>query len=83
MDIMNVRTWIFFYLICFVAVLWAVFLLVQGTMLWIALTIAIIVIGFNFILIWTELKAHKKKEKMMKAISSEIINQKTDMQKVK
>jgi hypothetical protein len=72
MDVLNVRTWIFFYLICFVALLWAVFLLAQGVMLWIGLTMVIIVVGFNFILITSELKSHKKREKMMKSISAEI-----------
>lgn len=72
MDILNVRTWIFFYLICFVALLWAVFLLAQGAMLWISLMLVIIVVGFNFILISNELKSHKKREKMMKTISKEI-----------
>ena len=72
MDVLNVRTWIFFYLICFVALLWAVFLLAQGVMLWIGLTLVIIVIGFNFILITTELKSHKTREKMMKSISAEL-----------
>jgi preprotein translocase subunit YajC len=72
MDIMNVRTWIFFYLICFVALLWAVFLLAQGVMLWVGLTLVVIVIGFNFILLSTEIKSHKKREKMMKSISSDL-----------
>ncbi len=72
MDVLNVRTWIFFYLICFVALLWAVFLLAQGVMLWIGLMLVIIVLGFNFILITSELKNHKKREKMMKSISTGI-----------
>jgi len=72
MDVLNIRTWIFFYLICFVALLWAVFLLAQGVMLWIGLMLVIIVVGFNFILITNELKNHKKREKMMKSISTGI-----------
>jgi hypothetical protein len=72
MDVLNVRTWIFFYLICFVALLWAVFLLAQGVMLWIGLTLVIVVVGFNFILITSELKSHKKRENMMKSISADI-----------
>jgi hypothetical protein len=81
MDVLNVRTWIFFYLICFVAMLWVVFLLAQGVMLWIGLTLVIIVIGFNFILITTELKSHKKREKMMKSISAEISRENLDKTK--
>jgi predicted membrane protein len=70
MDILNVRTWIFFYLICFVALLWAVFLLIQGMMLWVGLTLVLIVVGFNFILVASEMRGHKKQEQMMKNITS-------------
>jgi preprotein translocase subunit YajC len=81
MDVLNVRTWIFFYLICFVALLWAVFLLAQGVMLWVGLTLVIIVVGFNFILITNELKSHKKRERMMKSISAGINTQNPDNKK--
>jgi Zn-dependent membrane protease YugP len=70
MDILNVRTWIFFYLICFVALLWAVFLLTQGMMLWVGLALVLIVVGFNFILVSAEMRAHKKHEQMMKNITA-------------
>jgi tetratricopeptide (TPR) repeat protein len=49
---MNIRTWIFFYLICFVGLLWAVFLHNQGMMLWVGFAIVIIVVGFNIIFIF-------------------------------
>ncbi|MEI6294072.1 MAG: hypothetical protein WCP36_10330 [Methanomicrobiales archaeon] len=70
MDILNVRTWTFFYLICFVALLWAVFLLAQGMMLWVGLTLVLIVVGFNFILVASEMRGHKKQEQMMKNITA-------------
>jgi hypothetical protein len=70
MNILNVRTWVFFYLICFVALLWAVFLLTQGMMLWVGLTLVLIVVGFNFILVATEMKGHKKQEEMIKNLTS-------------
>lgn len=70
MDILNVRTWVFFYLICFVALLWAVFLLTQGMMLWVGLTLVLIVVGFNFILVASEMRGHKKQEQMMKNITA-------------
>jgi len=70
MDILNVRTWVFFYLICFVALLWAVFLLTQGMMLWVGLTLVLIVVGFNFILVTSEMRSHKKQEQMMKNITA-------------
>ncbi len=70
MDIMNARIWVFFYLICFVGLLWAVFLLTQGVMLWVGLTIVLIVVGFNFILVTTEMRIYKKREQMMKKITA-------------
>ena len=72
MDIMNLRTWIFFYLMCFTALLWAAFLLVQGMMLGFAITIMMIVMGFNFILIANEIKDSVRKRKEMAALNLKI-----------
>ncbi len=68
MDVLNVRTWIFFYLICFVAVFLATTFIVQGItpLFWMSSTLIITVIGFNFILIFNELREHKKKKDLMK-----------------
>jgi hypothetical protein len=48
------RTWIIFYLIVFVAILWASFLMVRGAMIWVS-TLLFIVAGcttiFSFLLI--------------------------------
>jgi len=77
MDILNVRTWVFFYLICFVALLWAVFLLTQGMMLWVGLTLVLVVVGFNFILVATEMREHKKQKQMMKNITANRIDSST------
>jgi Na+/melibiose symporter-like transporter len=54
MDDQKIRLWIIFYLACLVAVLWATFLLIQGSMLWVSLTLVVIVIGFNVILLVIE-----------------------------
>ncbi len=71
MDLMNVRPWIFFYLICFVALLLATTFIVQGItpLFWMASTLIIVVIGFNFILIFSEIKEHRKRKEIMKQIS--------------
>ena len=48
------RTWIFFYLIVLVAVLWASFLLMQGAMIWVSALLFLIAGGttiFSFLLI--------------------------------
>ena len=69
MDAMNIRMWMVFYLICFVAVLWATFLLVQGFMLWVSITLVTIVIGFNCILLIMEIRTHSRRKKSMEQLS--------------
>jgi len=52
-EIPQQRTWIMFYLICFVAILWATFLLVTEQMVWLSYTLVTIagLIGiFTFVL---------------------------------
>ena len=68
MDIMNIRTWIFFYLICFVAILLAATFIVQGItpLFWVSSTLIITVVGFNFILIFNEIREHRKRHELMK-----------------
>ena len=41
----KIRSWIFFYLMVLVAILWATFLMVQGIWLWVSLLIFIVVSG--------------------------------------
>jgi len=79
MDALNIRLWIVFYLICFVAVLWATFLLVEGSMLWISLTLVTIVIGFNFIVILGEIRAHSRKKNALRQLlqSCSVIKEET------
>jgi len=68
MDIMNVRTWIFFYLICFVAILLAATFIVQGItpLFWVSSTLIITVVGFNFILIFNEIREERKRHELMR-----------------
>lgn len=65
MDILNARLWIVFYLICFVAVLWATFLLIQGFMLVVSVAMVGIVLGFNCILLIGEIRVHARKKREM------------------
>jgi hypothetical protein len=46
----NPRMWIFYYLICFVALLWVGFLTVQGAMIFVSLFITMTVFGFSVLL---------------------------------
>lgn len=72
MDLMNTRPWIFFYLICFVALLLATTFIVQGItpLFWMSSTLIIVVVGFNFILIFNEIKEHRKRKALMQHISN-------------
>ena len=73
MDIMNIRTWIFFYLICFVAILLAATFIVQGItpLFWVSSTLILIVVGFNFILIFNEIREHRRREELMQTFLDE------------
>jgi glucan phosphoethanolaminetransferase (alkaline phosphatase superfamily) len=74
MDVMNIRPWIFFYLICFVAILLAATFIVQGitTLFWVSSTLIITVVGFNFILIFQEVRDHNRKKAMMRNFSQSL-----------
>ena len=78
MDVLQLRTWVFFYLICLVAMLWATFLLVQGAMLWVSLTLVIVVLGFNFILFVGEVRKNKDRKDLMKKFSHGGIKDETE-----
>jgi disulfide bond formation protein DsbB len=43
----QLRTWIFLFLICFVALLWAVFMLNQGVLLWVSVLLVIVSAGIG------------------------------------
>jgi len=69
MDIHASRTWIIFYLISFVVLLWALFLTTQGVLLGFGLTMVIVIIGLNFVIVSAELKKAAKRKEMMKKFS--------------
>ena len=51
------RSWIFFYLIVFVALLWAAFLIMEGVMIWVSILLVIVSVGmslFSFMFCETE-----------------------------
>jgi len=61
-----------FYLICFVALLLATTFIVQGItpLFWMSSTLIIVVVGFNFILIFNEINEHRKRKALMQQISN-------------
>ncbi|MEN6610799.1 MAG: hypothetical protein ABFC24_08145 [Methanoregulaceae archaeon] len=69
MQIPGLRTWVIFYLLCFVGLLWAAFLTVEGTMLWVSLTLILVVIGVNVLTIMMEVKRHAAREELQKSLS--------------
>jgi hypothetical protein len=69
MEITSRRTWIIFYLISFVLLLWALFLTTEGVLLGFGLTMVIVVIGLNFFFISGELKQVGKRKELMRELS--------------
>jgi hypothetical protein len=65
MELGDSRSWVFYYLICFVALLWVGFLFTQGVMLWVGMLLALVVLGFSiilFIMLVIELSKNKKQK---------------------
>jgi len=66
MEIPELRTWIMFYLISFVGLLWAAFLSVQGIMLWVSLFLVIVIVGINFFTVYNQLKLRASRKEMLR-----------------
>ena len=71
MELPGLRTWVVFYLISFVVLLWAAFLSAQGTMLWVSLLLVIIIIGLNFITVMNQMKAHAARRELQRSLTSD------------
>jgi hypothetical protein len=50
MNLFKVRDWAFYYLICFVGLLWVAFLSAQRVMFWYSIFLAGIIIGVSVVL---------------------------------
>ena len=70
MEVTEIKTWIIFYLLSFVVLLWALFLTFQGSLLGIGLTLVIVVVGLNFALIVSEIRRFARRREFMERISS-------------
>ncbi|MDG6256412.1 MAG: hypothetical protein QCH35_02320 [Methanomicrobiaceae archaeon] len=66
MDIHASRTWILFYLLSFVVLLWALFLTTRGVLLGFGLTMVIVIVGMNCVMVSAELKKASRRKEMMK-----------------
>jgi uncharacterized BrkB/YihY/UPF0761 family membrane protein len=85
MEVPGLRTWAIFYLISFVVLLWAAFLTVTGTMLWVSLMLVILVIGVNFVTVYNQIKRQSSRKdfqsKLTKNIGKNSVNEQDDRPK--
>jgi hypothetical protein len=64
MELPGLQTWIIFYLLSFVVLLWAAFLSSQGIMLWVSLMLVIVIVGVNFFVVFTQIKMQAARRQM-------------------
>ncbi|HXX56097.1 MAG TPA: hypothetical protein VEI81_08370, partial [Methanoregula sp.] len=72
MELPGMQTWIVFYLISFVMLLWAAFLSASGTMLWVSLFLVIIIIGVNFVTVLGEVKKHALRRELQRSLTKDL-----------
>jgi hypothetical protein len=78
MEMPGLRTWVVFYLISFVVLLWAAFLSSQGVMLWISLLLVLIVIGVNFTIVVNQMKIHAARKEFQQSLTKDFVRGKTE-----
>jgi VIT1/CCC1 family predicted Fe2+/Mn2+ transporter len=66
------RTWIVFFLISFVALLWAVFLSAKGVMLWVSLMLVIVVLGVTFFTVFNQISLNASRQKVLRDLTKDI-----------
>jgi uncharacterized BrkB/YihY/UPF0761 family membrane protein len=66
MELPELRTWIMFYLISFVGLLWATFLSVQGVMLWVSLFLVIVIVGIHFFTLYNQILLRASRKEMQR-----------------
>jgi uncharacterized BrkB/YihY/UPF0761 family membrane protein len=73
MELPGLQTWIVFYLISFVVLLWAAFLSAQGMMLWVSLMLVIVIVGVNFYVVFTQIKLQSSRKKMQYELTQDFV----------
>ncbi len=73
MELPGLQTWIVFYLISFVVLLWAAFLSAQGMMLWVSLMLIIVIVGVNFYVVFTQIKLQSSRKKMQYELTQDFV----------
>ena len=69
MELPGLRTWIVFYLISFVVLLWAAFLSAQGVMVWVSFFLVLIIVGINFITVMNQIKMHSARKEFQRNLT--------------
>jgi len=72
MELPGMQTWIVFYLISFVMLLWAAFLSASGAMLWVSLFLVIIIVGVNFVTVLGEVKKHALRRELQRSLTKDL-----------
>ena len=73
MELPGLRTWIVFYLLSFVVLLWAAFLSSQGVMLWVSLFLVLVIIGVNFYTVLNQVKAHAARKEFQRSLTKDFV----------
>ena len=68
MEIPEIRTWIMFYLISFVGILWATFLSVQGVMVWVSLFLVIVIVGIHFFTLYNQILLRASRKELQRQL---------------
>lgn len=81
MELPGLRTWIIFYLISFVVLLWAAFLSAQGVMLGVSLVLVIAIVSINFYTVYQQVKLHASREELQRKLTEGFDRQPKDEKK--
>ena len=73
MELPGLQTWIIFYLLSFVVLLWAAFLSSQGIMLWVSLMLVIVIVGVNFFVVFTQIKMQAARRQMQHDLTKDFV----------
>ena len=68
MELPELRTWIMFYLISFVGLLWATFLSVQGVMLWVSMFLVIVIVGIHFFTLYNQIQLRASRKDIQRQL---------------
>jgi hypothetical protein len=72
MEVPGIRTWVIFYLLSFVVLLWAAFLTMTGEMLWVSLMLLLIIIGVNFVVVYKQFKDQVSRQELQNEFTKQL-----------